>query len=439
MANERRDESGLTLVEVVVALVVLGVLAMATLGILLNSQRTSVDARARVGAANLAAREIDLVREKFLATDDGPVLVANEGVVVNGNPLIGGAAGEPLELDGTSYTIRRSSSWNIMGTGASACEGGSIVDHPALTVEVEVTWPGMGSTKPVRSSTILAPERGQGLPETASFVAIAVKDSKGQPHPGRTVVVSSPSESRSAVSDAAGCAVVAINPPTSGAIYKARFTDSGYVDISGAVNPERSIGHMMPGELSNNVQVAIDRAAEVTIRVFGDGLTDEDADGSTVSLFKSEAAGNTSVTPYVLSGRQVTIGGLWPTNYGAFFGTDVPATIPNMVTLEPGGSAVIEVEFEFARFTVDNAPSGGTMIAVPVGLDCSASNARTVNPSDGTLPPGEWTFFYEHADYGCAPGPEGHELFAGVNSPLEWLDSSLRVTGAPNGFGSIWA
>jgi len=116
-----------------------------------------------------------------------------------------------------------------------------------------------------------------------------------------------------------------------------------------------------------------------------------------------------------------------------------PATIPNMVTLEPGGSAVIEVEFEFAQFTVDNAPSGGTMIAVPVGLDCSASNARTVNPSDGTLPPGEWTFFYEHDDYGCAPGPEGHELFAGVNSPLEWLDSSLRVTGAPNGFGSIWA
>src|SRR5690606_39195650 len=64
---------------------------------------------------------------------------------------------------------------------------------------------------------------------------------------------------------------------------------------------------------------------------------------------------------------------------------------------------------------------------------------RTVDPSDGTLPPGEWTFFYEHDDYGCAPGPEGHELFAGVNSPLEWLDSSLRVTGAPNGFGSIWA
>ena len=163
MTPERERETGLTLVEVVVALVVLGILAMATLGILLNTQRTSVDARARVGAANLAAREIDLVREKFLASDDGPLTVANEGVVVNGNPLTGGAVGDPLELDGTQYTVRRSATWNIMGAGASACEGGSIVDHPALTVEVEVTWPGMGSTKPVRSSTILAPERGQGL------------------------------------------------------------------------------------------------------------------------------------------------------------------------------------------------------------------------------------------------------------------------------------
>ena len=132
MAAPRRDDSGLTLVEVVVALVVLGILAMATLGILLSSQKTSVDARARVAAANLAAREIDLVREKFLASDDGPMTVANEGVVVNGNPLVAGAAGQPLQVDGTAYTVRRSSSWNLMGTGASACEAGcSTIDPPS--------------------------------------------------------------------------------------------------------------------------------------------------------------------------------------------------------------------------------------------------------------------------------------------------------------------
>src|SRR5690606_23684380 len=110
-------------------------------------------------------------------------------------------------------------------------------------------------------------------PETASFVAITVKDSRGLPNPGRTVVVSSASETRSAVSDAAGCAVLAISPPAGGAPYTARFPDSGYVDISGTTNTERAIGHMRPGDFSSNVQISIDRAAQVTLRAVGPGLT----------------------------------------------------------------------------------------------------------------------------------------------------------------------
>lgn len=439
MRQDRANESGLTLVEVVVALVVLGVLAMATLSILLSSQRTSVDARNRVAAANLAAREIDIVREKFLATDDGPLTVANEGVVINGNPLAGGTVGQPLQVDGGSYTVRRSATWNITGTGASACEGGTAVEHPSLVIDVEVTWPGMGTTQPVRSTTVLAPERGQGLDSTAAFVAIMVKDSRGAPNAGRTVVVSSSSESRSAVTDPSGCAVVALNPPAGGAEYTARFPDSGYVDMSGATSPERLIGLVVPGQLVSNVQIAIDRAGELRVRLTGSGLSDSDVAGSTVSLIQAEASGS-SVSQHTASGIETLVTGLWPTSYSAFFGTEIPAVLPASVDLPPGGSVTIEIPFEFARFAVTGlSPGGGTLYAAPTGGGCDGADARPLSPSAASLPPGVWTFYYEHPDFGCSEGPSDHELFPGVNSDLEWQESRLTVTGAPTGAGSIWA
>ncbi len=435
----RQDDAGLTLVEIVVALVVLGILAMATLGILLSSQRTSVDARNRVAAANLAAREIDIVREQFLATDEGPLTVANQGLVVNGNPLAGGASGNPLQVDGTAYMVRRSSTWNITGSGTSACEGGSAVEHPTLLIQVEVTWPNMRSTNPVTNQTVLAPERGQGLPSTSSFVAVAVKDSKGEPSGGRTVVVSSNTESRSAFTDSSGCAVVSVNPPAGGADYTARFPDTGYVDISGTTNPERLIGTVTPGQLVSNVQIAIDRAGRAILRATGAGLTDADAAGSTVSLFQSEASGATTITPHTLTGLETTISGLWPTNYGAFFGTDLPTEIANMVTLEPGGTEVIEVEFHYAQFQVTGMPASGDVIAAPVGESCTANSARTVNPSAAELPPGIWDFFLENDDFGCAVGPTAVSLIPGPNSPVVWASSTLRILNAPNEGMPVWA
>lgn len=435
---ESRD-AGMTLIEVVVALVVLGVLAVATLGILLTTQRTSVDARNRVAAANLAAREIDLVREKFLATADGPTVVADEGVVVNGNPLAGGAIGQPYVVDGVAYTVRRSTSWNITGTGASACEGGSIVEHPSLVVHVEVTWPGMGTTRPVTSSTVLAPERGQGLDSTASFVAIMVKDSKGQPNPGRTVIVSSASESRSAVTDSSGCAVVALDPPNAGAEYRAVFPDAGYVDMSGTTSPVRVIGLVTPGQLVSNIQISLERAGRLRVKLVGDGITDGDVAGSIVSLVQAEASGQT-VTQRTMTGLETVVDDLWPTNYGAFFGTEMPAVIPSMVELPPGGTAVIEVPFEFAHLRMTDVwPAGGRLLAGPTGAACNDPAVRQVDAGDIVLAPGKWDFFLEHDDYGCTLGPTEVELLPGVNSDHAWERARLEVRNAPNGVGSVWA
>src|SRR3954454_21211705 len=65
----RRDDSGLSLMEMVVAFGVLTVFAVA-LGItLVNGLDVSKASRERVAAANLASREIEIARNKFGTSD----------------------------------------------------------------------------------------------------------------------------------------------------------------------------------------------------------------------------------------------------------------------------------------------------------------------------------------------------------------------------------
>jgi type II secretory pathway pseudopilin PulG len=431
-------EAGATLVEVVMAMLLLGIMSAAVLGILFTAQSTSVDNRNRVAAANLAAREIDLVREEFTATDTGPITVANAGLVTNAHPLEGGTAGQPLVLDGTEYTVVRSVAWNITGSGASACEGGSAVEHPTLIVSVSVAWPNMGSTKPVTNVAALSPERGEGLPTTAAFAAVAVNDSAGQPSAGRIVTVSSASESRSGLTDDSGCAVISLNPPAGGIEYTASFPDHGYVDITGTTNPERNIGVVEPQQLAANVEIALDRAASLTIRMTGPGIGDADVAGSTISLYRSEGAGST-VTQHTVAGIDTLVDGLWPTQYAAFFGTVLPPTFTNITDLEPGAHAVLEVPFQFADFTVTDLPAPGTVLAVTPGGDCSTPGARAVDPAAGRLAPGTWSFLLQSPAFGCSTGPANVSLQPGNNGAVPWAETTLTVTNAPVGQGAIWA
>jgi type II secretory pathway pseudopilin PulG len=433
-----RGDGGSTLIEVVIATVILGIMAAAVLGILFTAQASSRDSRNRVAASNLAAREIDLVRQVFGATDTGPLEIANAGLVTNPNQFPYGVAGQPLVVDGTPYTVIRSVAWNITGTGESACEGGIAVEHPTLIVTVSVSWPRMGTTKPVVNTASLAPERGLGLPTTASFVAVMVKDSTGAPSPGRTVTVSSPSETITGSTDPSGCAVLAVFPPAAGAEYVARFPDVGYVDITGTTNPERSIGRVMQQQLLANVEIALDQAASVVIRMTGSGLTAADVAGTTVSLYQSEASGS-SVTQHVVSGIDTLVPNLWPTQYAAFFGTEVPGTFTNLINLPPGGSAILEVPFEFAEFNVTDLPAPGTVIAAAPGGSCTTPGARTIDPAGDRLPPGTWSFFLSSPDFGCSNGPADVSLQPGPNGAVAWAETSLTVLGAPTGQGAIWA
>lgn len=439
-ASDVRDR-GMGLVEVVIAVILLGILSTAVLAIVLQAQEKTVGNRSRVAASNLAAREVDLVREQFGATDDGPLAVAAAGVVVN--PHSFGASGSALIVDGQEYTVKRSASWNIAGVGASACEGGSIVKHPTLSVRVEVTWADMGSIKPVTTTAQLAPPKGTGMGETTAFVAVKVTDAKGQPNPGRRVVVfaSSGGESRSNVTDESGCAVVEVNPAAAGTDYTAKVSDAGYVDLAGNPEPARVVGRVQQGELNSSVDIAYDRAASLEILATGSGIQDSDVVGSVVTLYKGgEYAGASPETPHTMPGRRLVVQNLWPGDYAAFFGATMPAGL-EFVSVMPGASARIEVRMLMADFRMSGIPASGDLIAVPgTGGSCTDSRARRVSATNGEVMVGSWSFFALTDDYGCVTGPQDLTLTAGDNGELSWGVTGLRVTGVPVTYGTkVWA
>lgn len=344
-APRRGDDHGISLIELVVAMVVLGVMSMAAIGVIMNAQSQGVTNRNRVAAANLAARELDLVREQFTRNSAQPQAVADAGTQVNPHPLPGQTAGQPLVVDGQKYTVTRTVGWNVTGSGVTPCDGGSLVLYPTLKVVVDVTWPNMGSTKPVRSSAALAPRKHDNIAGTSGFVAVKVLASSGQPQPSVPVTVSASGETRTAVTDASGCAVAQVSPGTgAGTSYSARVSGVGYVDLAGNPAPTKAVGLVARGALNNSVSFAYDAAATVRLRFVdatGTPVADAAVAGQSVTLVSSTTTGGSSTTVLPVTAALMDVPNLWPTQYGAYFGTSPTTFTP--VTATPGSTTTLDV------------------------------------------------------------------------------------------------
>ncbi len=78
------------------ALVIFAIVAAATVAGLTLALNTGRLDRNRVAAANLAARELEIVRNEFNASVSGPTTLAAQNYVTDPHPLPGGTAGQPI-------------------------------------------------------------------------------------------------------------------------------------------------------------------------------------------------------------------------------------------------------------------------------------------------------------------------------------------------------
>lgn len=198
---EDRD-AGLSIVEVVVALLVFAIITVGSVVAVGTTLTMSSDNRSREVAANLASQAVDVARS---VTDVVAVASGTTTTVVNG----------------TTFTVAQTAAW-ITTTGVDAtCTPAAASGNGSLfykRLQVSVTWSGMrSSTDPVRSDTILAPNSRLNDQDTGTIV-VGVKDTKGAPVAGVLVTVepdsasSAPgkaltSGSKPAPTNADGCSV----------------------------------------------------------------------------------------------------------------------------------------------------------------------------------------------------------------------------------------
>lgn len=227
------DDNGLTLVEVLVAMTVLALTATAVLLMTLNALRTTRANRGRVAAANLAAREIEIVRGQFASPALGPKTV-QLGQVLDPNPLPGGTAGQPLVVDRTPYTVTRTAEWQSQGATSGPCDGGASGQLAYLHVTVTVTWPQMNGVTPVTSSTLLTPPLGT-YDSGSGHVKVKVTDALGAPEANQQVTLT---PGGSQVTGADGCAFFAFLTPGT---YTAGLSTAGYVDPSWLSTPTATV------------------------------------------------------------------------------------------------------------------------------------------------------------------------------------------------------
>lgn len=442
------DEQGFSLIELVVAMIILGAMSVAIIGVILSAQTQSVSNRNRVAASNLAARELDLVREQFAATSTGPVDIANAGAVTNPHPLAGGTVGQPLVIDGTPYTVQRFAQWNAAGNGVSACDGGSIVSYPTLGVTVRVTWPKMGSVSAVVTTGSLAPPKKVGIATDDSFLAVKLVDQDAKPLTGIEVRATGGAVT-SAFSDATGCAVIPVSPDPGGTAYSVKVVDPTYVDIANTVNPTKSTGTVMPGTIYSGVSFSVAKAGSVSVRlVRSDGvpLTAAQVAGSTITLVASQYSGATGSTPKVVTGVTTTFAGMWPTTYGAYFGTALPAGGFSVKVLPAGGAVTVDATFAMATIDLSSLPNGTSAVwAYPSAApqkDCIQTTGTKLATSGSgttfTLMPGSYDFFAVGATFGCSPGPASQPLVGGDNDDLAWAPSAVWLNSVPAG-NKLWA
>ena len=213
------DESGLGLVEVMVAIGLMAVLLTSVAFTLTKQMAMERDSKAREGALDVAAQAIDAAR----GTQDFTTLT-------------GGTWTDTMNSE--NYTVTRTITTYLQGSSGSPCDGSGSSSVAYKQINVAVTWSGMSNpAAPVRSQTLLSPNVTSYDP-TQGNLAVKVKDASGAAVEGVTVVTTGPSGTRTVYTDGAGCAFLEQLTPGS---YTSTASLAGYVTPAGTTNPSKTI------------------------------------------------------------------------------------------------------------------------------------------------------------------------------------------------------
>jgi type II secretory pathway pseudopilin PulG len=210
-ARLARDESGMGIVEILVALMIFSIVAIGMAASMLSMTRLTADAAARQTATNLAAAEIDRVS----AIPDA--FTVHDAVVP-----------KQVVVDGITFSVETNTSWVGANGSTDTCGiGGGQLQYKR--VRVTVTWDTMYLKNPVRADSALAPSTRINDPSMGTILVSVKRESgDGQQGIGVTAVktVGVGITEPIAATDVDGCTYVLKAPPGD---YTLTLNKTGYI------------------------------------------------------------------------------------------------------------------------------------------------------------------------------------------------------------------
>ncbi|MDR1427291.1 MAG: hypothetical protein LBJ08_05980 [Bifidobacteriaceae bacterium] len=326
----------MSIVEVIIAIVLLAIFGTATTVIVIQGGRVSADNAARIVATGLADRELTLSGEVVTGSPGGADLLLNPATVVNPNvtPEMSSHNAEyAFRSQGQLYRVERHANLQPIGAG-TPCENISAaeVKQFAVLVTVTVTWMDMGrSTSPHVASRLFAPHRDAvaGLDPGEAVLGVRVTGTKGTgpgtPPYGRqnveVEVTGGGFFSNIQVTDERGCAIFVITPPAGGANYQVTLLgylgNGDFVNSAHEIQPTRTEYMLFPGESRPVPFADYEPAASFTAKILN---WDDSLIGTidTVSLLPADPAAATITRPIVVSPGSdptATFEAVWPGAY----------------------------------------------------------------------------------------------------------------------------
>jgi type II secretory pathway pseudopilin PulG len=355
-----QGDDGFTIIEAVVAMVLLMILSTAVLATTLSTLRLADQVRSRTVATELAAREVATARG--LIQDDAAaaeaMLLASAEDEINLTPLDDGSVGDDLSVGGRSFTVRRHVALSAVQGGDSVCA--SAVDtgitQLVATIEVTVTWDDRGVFAPVvlRERVLLPQGLSTGEGGNA-LVAVLVQDPTRDAADslgvsGATVAVQNGSVTIDGTTGDEGCALLLVPGTYADEVFTVSAEKSGYVNTAWESTVSADLGLLTYGGSINRVTLDYALAATVRVHVLtSDGTasaSDAEADGEWLTLLSS-TAGTAAAGGWVtqLQGSTLEIPAVWPGQYSGYLGDTVPAVL-NQVTVARGATVDIWVRPE---------------------------------------------------------------------------------------------
>jgi type II secretory pathway pseudopilin PulG len=414
-----RNDDGIGLIEVLVALMIFSIIAVGMAYSMISMSRLTADSTMRETATNLAAAEIDRIQslpDPFTVhSEDSPTATM---------------------VDGVPFSVMRHVKW-VSTTGASGACGSGGGNLQYKQVNVTVTWPDMYLSEPVHADSALAPSSRINDP-SYGVVLVSVLGIDGDGRSGVTVRVTPESGGGGTAitdtidaTDVDGCTYVIKVAPGK---YKIEIEKTGYVDSNQIAVPSYTEQVIEAGttttasfQYENAGTFTLKYAATSTLTPSLPSNLDTTYIGGLVNHVKTGIASSIKLHPFP-SGYQAVAGESdvclnvdpekWTEN-----STMADGVRPTAVAAGPGAAADLSVPMGVFTFDIPDSNSKRYVTAVQQETTASSGNPGC---ADGTtyswstrfardsrvtlaLPYGSWIFYT-----GNTAGAKTYSVSSGV-------------------------